>query len=101
MADFVRAKAIDNLFPVLMNLISPPPQNQFLLFQKREPDDQLAAESFVPGTGRVYVKTWGCAHNSSDSEYMAGQLAAEVSRILVRVFFISVPYCACGFEMQF
>jgi threonylcarbamoyladenosine tRNA methylthiotransferase CDKAL1 len=32
----------------------------------------------VPGTARVYVKTWGCAHNSSDSEYMAGQLAAEV-----------------------
>ena len=26
---------------------------------------------------RVYVKTWGCAHNSSDSEYMAGQLAAQ------------------------
>jgi hypothetical protein len=51
------------------------------LFQLREPDDQLAAESFVPGTGRVYVKTWGCAHNSSDSEYMAGQLAAEVNRI--------------------
>jgi len=31
----------------------------------------------VPGTGIIYVKTWGCAHNSSDSEYMAGQLAAE------------------------
>ncbi|XP_060535104.1 threonylcarbamoyladenosine tRNA methylthiotransferase [Cylas formicarius] len=30
----------------------------------------------VPGTQSVYVKTWGCAHNSSDSEYMAGQLAA-------------------------
>ena len=26
---------------------------------------------------KVYVKTWGCAHNSSDSEYMAGQLAAQ------------------------
>ena len=25
----------------------------------------------------VFVKTWGCAHNSSDSEYMAGQLAAQ------------------------
>ena len=25
----------------------------------------------------MYVKTWGCAHNSSDSEYMAGQLAAQ------------------------
>ena len=26
---------------------------------------------------KVFVKTWGCAHNSSDSEYMAGQLAAQ------------------------
>ena len=24
----------------------------------------------------MYVKTWGCAHISSDGEYMAGQLAA-------------------------
>lgn len=29
------------------------------------------------GSRSVYVKTWGCAHNSSDSEYMAGQLAAQ------------------------
>lgn len=33
-------------------------------------------ESIVPGTQTIYVKTWGCAHNNSDSEYMAGQLAA-------------------------
>ncbi|XP_034478913.1 threonylcarbamoyladenosine tRNA methylthiotransferase [Drosophila innubila] len=32
--------------------------------------------SVIPGTQKVYVKTWGCAHNNSDSEYMAGQLAA-------------------------
>jgi len=37
----------------------------------------LKEEVRVPGTGSVFVKTWGCAHNSSDSEYMAGQLAAE------------------------
>lgn len=30
----------------------------------------------IPGVQNVYVKTWGCAHNSSDSEYMAGQLSA-------------------------
>ena len=28
----------------------------------------------APGVGSVYVKTWGCAHNNSDSEYMAGLL---------------------------
>lgn len=33
-------------------------------------------QSVVPGTQTIYVKTWGCAHNNSDSEYMAGQLAA-------------------------
>ena len=32
--------------------------------------------SIIPGTQIIYVKTWGCAHNNSDSEYMAGQLAA-------------------------
>jgi threonylcarbamoyladenosine tRNA methylthiotransferase CDKAL1 len=30
----------------------------------------------VPGVASIYVKTWGCTHNNSDSEYMAGQLAA-------------------------
>ena len=24
--------------------------------------------TFLPGTATVYVKTWGCAHNSSDGE---------------------------------
>lgn len=32
--------------------------------------------SIVPGTQSIYVKTWGCTHNNSDSEYMAGQLAS-------------------------
>ena len=26
--------------------------------------------------GQIYIKTWGCSHNNSDGEYMAGQLAA-------------------------
>ncbi|EPS59269.1 hypothetical protein M569_15539, partial [Genlisea aurea] len=30
----------------------------------------------VPGTQTVYIKTFGCSHNQSDSEYMAGQLSA-------------------------
>lgn len=32
--------------------------------------------SVVPGTQIIYIKTWGCTHNSSDSEYIAGQLSA-------------------------
>lgn len=30
----------------------------------------------VPADYSIYMKTWGCAHNSSDSEYMAGMLGA-------------------------
>uniref|UniRef100_A0A914EF09 tRNA-t(6)A37 methylthiotransferase n=1 Tax=Acrobeloides nanus TaxID=290746 RepID=A0A914EF09_9BILA len=32
-------------------------------------------DSDLPWKHTVYVKTWGCSHNSSDSEYMAGLLA--------------------------
>ncbi len=32
--------------------------------------------SKVPGTETIYIKTWGCSHNNSDGEYMAGLLAA-------------------------
>lgn len=38
--------------------------------------------SVIPGTQKIYLKTWGCAHNSSDSEYMAGQLAAYGYQII-------------------
>ncbi|CAB3408006.1 unnamed protein product [Caenorhabditis bovis] len=32
-------------------------------------------DSFVPGTQqKVWVRTWGCSHNTSDSEYMSGLL---------------------------
>jgi threonylcarbamoyladenosine tRNA methylthiotransferase CDKAL1 len=30
----------------------------------------------VPGTQRIWVKTFGCSHNISDSEYMSGLLSA-------------------------
>ncbi|XP_049777963.1 threonylcarbamoyladenosine tRNA methylthiotransferase isoform X1 [Schistocerca cancellata] len=42
--------------------------------EERKPDTHL--DSVIPGTQTIYLKTWGCTHNSSDSEYMAGQLAA-------------------------
>lgn len=35
------------------------------------PESSLAS---VPGTQSVWIKTFGCSHNISDSEYMAGQL---------------------------
>ncbi|KAI8805328.1 CDK5 regulatory subunit associated protein 1-like 1 [Cladochytrium replicatum] len=47
------------------------------------PQPPPLSENFLPGTQSVYVKTWGCSHNNSDSEYMAGQLAAEGYRVLL------------------
>jgi len=44
----------------------------------------FVGDSFLPGTKSIFVKTWGCAHNSSDSEYMAGQLAAAGYQITGR-----------------
>ncbi|CAB1420875.1 unnamed protein product, partial [Pleuronectes platessa] len=40
-------------------------------------NEELHADSLIPGTQKIWMKTWGCSHNSSDGEYMAGQLAAS------------------------
>lgn len=32
-------------------------------------------DSFVPGTKKIWMKTWGCSHNASDTEYMAGLIS--------------------------
>nr|CAH8860346.1 unnamed protein product [Trichobilharzia regenti] len=37
--------------------------------------EDLCLSSSVPEKYRVFVQTWGCAHNTSDSEYMTGLLA--------------------------
>jgi threonylcarbamoyladenosine tRNA methylthiotransferase CDKAL1 len=43
---------------------------------KQEQLEEPYPESKVPGTQSIWVKTFGCAHNVSDSEYMMGQLQA-------------------------
>jgi hypothetical protein len=52
--------------------------------QDQEQEDEIdEGEEFkavgydIPGTQKVYLKTYGCSHNSSDSEYMAGLLAEQ------------------------
>ncbi|CAM8914682.1 unnamed protein product [Rhodiola kirilowii] len=40
------------------------------------PESQSLPSSKIPGTQTIYIKTFGCSHNQSDSEYMAGQLSA-------------------------
>ncbi|VDL81915.1 unnamed protein product [Nippostrongylus brasiliensis] len=48
---------------------------QIKIRSKRDPSDIGQMDSFVPGVTPIWVKTWGCSHNASDSEYMAGILA--------------------------
>ncbi|KAK1895917.1 Threonylcarbamoyladenosine tRNA methylthiotransferase [Dissostichus eleginoides] len=47
--------------------------------KKKEPlsQEELHTDSLIPGTQKIWMKTWGCSHNNSDGEYMAGQLAAS------------------------
>ncbi|KAJ3219032.1 Threonylcarbamoyladenosine tRNA methylthiotransferase [Dinochytrium kinnereticum] len=50
-------------------------------------EQQLAPNAlgdyFLPGQASIFVKTWGCGHNNSDGEYMAGLLAAQGYEVLV------------------
>ena len=50
--------------------------------RRRGHKEEPQCDSFVPGTHSVYVKTWGCTHNTSDGEYMAGLLAEKGYTIL-------------------
>lgn len=34
-----------------------------------------SGDSYIPGGEKIFVRTWGCGHNNSDGEYMAGMLA--------------------------
>ncbi|KAI1894091.1 hypothetical protein AGOR_G00112260 [Albula goreensis] len=45
--------------------------------RKEQTNEELLADSVIPGTQKIWMRTWGCSHNSSDGEYMAGQLAAS------------------------
>lgn len=37
--------------------------------------EEEAVNGELPGKQKIFVKTYGCSHNISDSEYMAGLLA--------------------------
>lgn len=55
----------------------PGTQGQVLLHLKSSvvprPENDCS-DTFLPEKHSVWVKTFGCAHNMSDSEYMMGQL---------------------------
>lgn len=44
--------------------------------KNNNPTKPNAKLSQIPGIQTIYIKTFGCSHNQSDSEYMAGQLSA-------------------------
>lgn len=44
--------------------------------QRAQTDDDPPCDSVIPGIQKIWIRTWGCSHNNSDGEYMAGQLAA-------------------------
>ena len=50
---------------------------RFKAKEKRFEANELQQDHFLPGNAKVFVKTWGCGHNNSDGEYMAGMLAAN------------------------
>ncbi|XP_037374822.1 threonylcarbamoyladenosine tRNA methylthiotransferase [Talpa occidentalis] len=41
-----------------------------------EEESSPPSDSTIPGIQKIWIRTWGCSHNNSDGEYMAGQLAA-------------------------
>ncbi|NXX38170.1 CDKAL methylthiotransferase, partial [Tricholaema leucomelas] len=44
--------------------------------QNSQADEDPPSDSIIPGVQKIWIRTWGCSHNNSDGEYMAGQLAA-------------------------
>ena len=54
-------------------------------------------DSIIPGTQKIYVRTWGCSHNNSDGEYMAGQLAAYGYKITGTVMILSLVTTVHGY----
>ncbi|XP_053638346.1 threonylcarbamoyladenosine tRNA methylthiotransferase isoform X4 [Cherax quadricarinatus] len=86
--DLVREGA-DLIAPRSRNSVMPRVRRRKVLPSEEaieEPECESQCTSIIPGTQKVYLKTWGCAHNSSDSEYMAGQLAAYGYKIVDEKF---------------
>uniref|UniRef100_A0A8C5MY07 tRNA-t(6)A37 methylthiotransferase n=1 Tax=Leptobrachium leishanense TaxID=445787 RepID=A0A8C5MY07_9ANUR len=44
--------------------------------KEQDQEEKPPSDSTIPGTQKIWIRTWGCSHNNSDGEYMAGQLAS-------------------------
>lgn len=60
-----------------------------MIINNKSPTD-FHYSSLIPGTQKIWMKTWGCSHNNSDGEYMAGQLAASGYKITGKNTFVFV-----------
>ena len=57
---------------------STPPTAELVLHRRLNAEQKQSlseAPTSIPSAARVYIKTYGCSHNASDSEYMAGLLS--------------------------
>jgi threonylcarbamoyladenosine tRNA methylthiotransferase CDKAL1 len=90
MADDIEDLARDGSFEPLQRLERQELQPKAKLRKKKEgtndSNDSTGAigpvGDNIPVSGQsIYIKTWGCAHNNSDGEYMAGALANYGYRI--------------------
>ncbi|XP_058463897.1 threonylcarbamoyladenosine tRNA methylthiotransferase [Malaya genurostris] len=57
------------------------PRDKFRNEEFKSTIEKIVISNIVPETQKIFLKTWGCSHNNSDSEYMAGQLASYGYRI--------------------
>ena len=67
-------------------VVLPKPKGRKTIKGKIVEEEEPSSDSIIPGTQKIYLKTWGCSHNNSDSEYMAGQLAAYGYKITGQFF---------------
>jgi len=49
-------------------------RNQIQILKTRNRKEEEPSGDNIPWTQKIWIHTWGCSHNNSDGEYMAGQL---------------------------
>lgn len=65
-----------------------------------EANDQDVPRSIVPGTQKIFIKTWGCTHNNSDGEYMAGLLSTYGYTLTSMLYFFLIISLNNMFKMN-
>jgi threonylcarbamoyladenosine tRNA methylthiotransferase CDKAL1 len=68
-----RSKPTSRAFTIRKNFQKKNAQNK-MYDQNLIDKEEINHDQMIPGTQSVYVKTFGCSHNASDSEYMMGLL---------------------------